>query len=338
MKDTPLLIPILLVFFVSVGLARVKTIAITGLFALAFVYGYRKGEKLGKPKREVKVRDTIFLAMLLISLFIILFQILILGEIPLLDPQIRSHLNPKMTMLTYLLGLPSSVYLFMKGRKIALLYPILVSLYAYRTPILVSLIALTVPYLETQKDNRRVIIVTISGLFLILAVSYLRGSLTFLTRIQGTTSVLDVIVKRCSLSGFYKGKLQWTGVTSYFVGGLGPRSLIAKYLGVSGVTITATLIGGMYLDFGLLSIIEITLLGLYYGITKRLTSEVGKAFYYSTLAYGIVGVETGILDLPTYLMFLIGAIIAWREIDGDIRKSISNVIANVLSIGKSREG
>ncbi|AEC51542.1 hypothetical protein PNA2_0626 [Pyrococcus sp. NA2] len=337
MKDYPLLIPILLVLFVSLGLARIKTIAVVVLFSLFFVYGYKKGENFGTPRREIKVRDEILEIALLISLLLVVYQILELWQIPLLNPSIRTHLNPKITMLTYLLGLPSSVYLTIKGRKIGLLYPLAVSLYAYRTPLLASIIALALPFLEKRREDSGTIIALGGlGIALLFAISYLRGDLSFITRVVGTTSVLDVIVKRCSVTGFYKGELQLAGINSYLTGGPGARILIAKYLGISGVTITATLIGGPYLDFGLLATIEMLLLGFYYGITKRLKSEVGRAFYYSTLAYGIVGVETGILDLPIYLMFLIGGIIAWRELDGEVRKTVLGTIARIFRTGDHR--
>lgn len=268
MRDIPLLIPILLILFVSLGLARVKTILVVGAFSLFFVYGYLKGENIGTPRRRIEVNDDVFSVMLILSVIIILIQIANLRGIPLLHPHLRTHLNPKLTGLTYFLGLPSSVYLIIRGKKLGFLYPLMVALYAYRTPVLVALIALTLPYLEDMKKGKKAVEIGVIGIFLLFLISYFRGSLSFLTRIQGTTSVLDVIVKRCSVVGFYKGELQLAGVKSYIFGGLGPRTMIARYLGIPGVTITATLIGGMYLDFGLLSSLEMLLLGFYYGIMK----------------------------------------------------------------------
>ncbi|ASJ15781.1 hypothetical protein A3L04_01185 [Thermococcus chitonophagus] len=333
MRGLPLLIPILLMAFVSVGLGRVKTVVVVGFFGILFILGYKIGfQRFGNPKTRIEVREQPFLYALLLSFLIILFQIVfITRSVPLLNPSVRTHLNPKLTMLTYLLGLPSSTYLTIKGKKLGYLYIPLVSLYAYRTPVLVSAIAITLAYLEGKKV-RGAILAGVVGAFAIIGLSVLRGGMDILIRIEGTTSVLDVIIKQASLAGFYKGHLQWAGVTSYIVGGIGPRGMIARYLGIYHVTITATLVGGMYLDFGLFAGIEMLLLGLYYGITEKLISPISRALYYVTLAYGLVGVETGILDLPTYLMFLITIILAWREFNGNVREAIRRIWARIYNI------
>lgn len=317
MRGLPLAIPIFLTAFVSLGLARIKTIGVVSLFSILFVYGYNLGSKKGGKLKLNPIKEEVWWGYigLILSLLAIVANLVKVGDIPVFHSYLRTSLNPKLTALTYLFGVPSSVYLVLKGKKIGFSFPFLVALYGYRTPILTSAIALALPYLYEMKEGtiKKGLLVGVIGGIVALLLSILRGSTEFLVRIQGTTSVLDVIVKRCSLVGFYHGELQFSGITSYLTGGLGPRMLISRYLGVSGVTTTATLIGGMYLDFGILSGIEMFFLGMYYGAMENLKSNVGRALYYSTLAYGIVGVETGILDLPVYLMFILALIVFWRE-------------------------
>lgn len=320
MRDIPALIPLLLMAYVSLGLAEPKTIAVSTAFALAILLGIRWGKRLEWEDGGVKIDEKYVVYAFWLALAIIVYQIIRLGDVPLLNPSIRVHLNPRLTALTYFLGVLSSVYLFSIGKKYALIYPAAVSLYAYRTPVLVSVIAIGLAYYESARkdgtiDGKKLAGLLAGGAALFLLITVLRGEAlsSLWVRFQSTVSALDVIVWRGEWSGTYRGQLQWAGVTSYFVGGYSPRGLIAKFLYVhTGATITATLLGGMYLDFGVFAIVEGLLLGLYYGMIMNAVHPETRAIYYATLAYGIVGVETGILDLPVYTMFLLGMYILYK--------------------------
>ncbi|MCA6214711.1 hypothetical protein GQS78_10775 [Thermococcus bergensis] len=307
----PLLIPILFVTFITLGIASYKTLLVGTLFAAAFSYGVFKGEKIPWKEREFKfIKEEHLVWAFLISLLLIVLQIFMIRRVPLLDSSARHLLNPRLTALTYFLGVPSSVYLFSKGKKYSLAYPLLVALYGYRTPVLVSFLALGAAYSERRSFDLKYL-VSFSLLILVglIGIALLRGDAisSQLIRIQATTSVLDVIIDRAPWHGFYHGHLQWAGIRSYFLGGYSPRYLVARFLYVeTGVSITPTLLGGMYLDFGVFSILEGFLLGIYYGMISKAESLLLKVVYYTTLAYGIVGVETGVLDLPVYVFFFIG--------------------------------
>jgi uncharacterized membrane protein len=320
MERLPLLIPLLFMAFISVGLAEPKTIAMGTAFAVSIVLGVYRGARtewedpgLGIDERHV---NWAFWA----AMGIILLQLALLRDVPLLHPSIRTNLNPRLTALTYFLGVPSSVYLFLRGRRYALIYPLAVSLYAYRTPVLVGLLALGAAYYEGAKREGRLrawhLGAALGAMLLLgLGMTTLRGEAvaSLCTRVQSSTSVLDIIVWRAGWEGFYHGYLQWAGVKSYLLGGYSPRGLVARFLYVgTGVTITPTLLGGMYLDFGVFSVIEGFLLGLYYGSISGARETATRALYYSTLAYGVVGVETGILDLPVYMLFALGTYIVVR--------------------------
>ncbi|AIU69914.1 hypothetical protein TEU_06015 [Thermococcus eurythermalis] len=311
----PALVPVLFMAYLTAGLARPKTIAVGLLFSLAILKGIQRGERIKWKDRNIEINERYITYAFWAAIGIIIYQVIRLGNVPLLHPAIRTSLNPRLTALTYFLGVPSSVYLFLRGRRYALIYPVAVSLYAYRTPVLVSAIALGSAYYENAKRAGKLELKKLAGLLaggvaLFLLITFLRGNTlaSLWVRFQSTVSALDVIVWRGDWYGTYLGGLQWAGVTSYLQGGYSPRGLIAKFLYVhTGATITATLLGGMYLDFGVFAVAEGFLLGLYYGALSRATHPVTKAIYYSTLAYGVVGVETGILDLPVYLLFLAGA-------------------------------
>ncbi|WP_099210002.1 hypothetical protein [Thermococcus henrietii] len=319
MRDLPVLIPILFMAYVAVGLAEPKTIAVSLAFAVAILLGIRRGKSVEWSDGGLKIEEKYINWAFWLALAIIVYQIIRLGNVPLLHPAIRIHLNPRLTALTYFLGVPSSVYLFIRGKKYSLLYPAVVSLYAYRTPVLVSVLAIAIAYYEGTRgrgiDIKKLGGILGGGALLFLMITFLRGNAlsSLWVRFQSTVSALDVIVWRGDWSGTYGGHLQWAGVVSYIHGGYSPRGLIAKFLYVhTGATITATLLGGMYLDFGVFAIVEGFLLGLYYGMIMNAKHPTTKTLYYSTLAYGIVGVETGILDLPVYALFLLGAYILYK--------------------------
>jgi uncharacterized membrane protein len=322
MRKLPFLVPVLFMLYVSLGLARPKTIAVSTAFALFMVWGILKGHKIEWRDLGLEIPERYLIYSFWTALIIIGVQIARLGQIPLLEPSIRTQLSPRLTALTYFLGVPTSVYLFLKGKKYSLLYPVLVSLYAYRTPVLVSVLAIGLAYYEEiiktkGGDLKKLAGITLLGALLFALITYLRGNAlsSLWIRFQSTVSALDVIVWRGDWSGTYRGALQLAGVTSYFLGGYSPRGLIAKFLYVhTGATITATLLGGMYLDFGVFALLEGFLLGLYYGMIARAEHPLTRALYYSTLSYGIVGVETGILDLPVYLLFAMGVYILYKGI------------------------
>ncbi|WP_297507339.1 hypothetical protein [Thermococcus sp.] len=320
MSDLPHLIPLFFMLYVALGLAEPKTIAVSVAFAIFIAWGIERGKNVEWKDYGLDVEDKYIVWAFWLSLAIVGLQIGMLHKVPLLNPAVRTNLNPRLTALTYFLGVPSSVYLFMKGRRYSLLYPVVVALYAYRTPVVVSALALGIAYYRERNLPGKKSLLALSGiagggLLLFLLVTFLRGNglSSLWTRIQSTVSVLDVIVWRGGWSGYYKGALQWAGMKSYLGHGYAPRGLVAKFLYVhTGATITPTLLGGMYLDFGVFALIEGFLLGLYYGMLTKAEHPITKALYYSTLAYGIVGVETGLLDLPVYALFLLAVYILYR--------------------------
>lgn len=315
----PYLIPIGFLTFIALGSANYKTLVIGFIFALSFVSGIMKGQNLNwTDHREKYINENRILYIYLIGILLIFLQLLLIRKIPLLDPMAKGSLDPILMLLIYLLGVPSSIYLFMYKKKLSIFYPILITLFGYRTPFLVVLIGFIAHYVSEEREisNLKLISIVSLGILGLFGVTLVRGGgiESLLIRLQATTSVLDSIVNEFPLYGHYFGSLQWAGIDSYIIGGFSPRALTARLLGIrSGVTITSTLLGGMYIDFGIFSVVEGFILGAFYGVLSQGDKFLTKTIYYTTLAYGLVGIETGILDLPVYILFLIGFWIIFKN-------------------------
>lgn len=305
----PYLIPLGFILFISLGLASYKTILIGLAFSLSIFFGIIKGNNTNwKDKKIDLVNDRYIKILFSISLILIITQIFFMKKIPLLETSTRSNLDPLLTSLSYIFGIPSSIYLLMKGKKYSIIFPFVILLYGYRTPFIVSLLSMLL--YSSQKRSKKEMSILLSLIILgSVIVTLFRGNTiqTMFIRIQGTTSVLDFIIHRVPVYGRYFGGLQWAGIRSYLVGGHSSRAFIGGLLGIKpDVTITGTLLGGMYIDWGIFSIVEGYILGYYFGMISNADQYFTNAIYYTTLSYGIIGIETGILDLPVYLLFIIG--------------------------------
>ncbi|NJE06328.1 hypothetical protein E3E36_09265 [Thermococcus sp. M36] len=313
------LIPVFFMVFLAVGLSQPKTLLVASAFSVAMVLGISRGDQIEWRDEGIPIEERHVLWAFWASILIVIIQIIMVKSVPLLNPSVRTLLNPRLTAITYFLGVPSSIYLFLRGKKYSLVYPAAVALYAYRTPVVVSLLGIGIAYYESSGGLKKIrrwyvlgLVALLLGMGLLVTVMRGESLSTLAVRVQATTSALDVIVWRAGWKGLYHGQLQWSGVASYITGGYSPRGLIARFLYVKDVTVTATLMGGMYLDFGVFSIVEGFLLGVYYGLIQNSRTVLSKSIYYSTLAYGLVGIETGILDLPVYMLFIIGIYIVVR--------------------------
>jgi uncharacterized membrane protein len=213
MKGLPLLIPVLFMAFISVGLAEPKTIVVGLAFSAAIVLGIHRGTRIEWKDDGLPIEKKYAVWAFWGALAVIGLQLLILRDVPLLHPAIRTQLNPRLTALTYFLGVPSSVYLFLKGRRYSLLYPLAVALYAYRTPVLVSILAIGAAYYEELRSEGRLRITHVAlvgGALIVLGLgmTLMRGEAvsSLWTRVQSSTSVLDVIVWRGDWAGTYRSE------------------------------------------------------------------------------------------------------------------------------------
>jgi len=88
---------------------------------------------------------------------------------------------------------------------------------------------------------------------------------------------------------------------------VGGRALTANLVGGrAGVTMTSTLFGPPFIDFGMLAFIEFLVLGLLAGAcysAARNLKGVYSAMHGIVIAFLLLGVETGITDLVIWAYF-----------------------------------
>ncbi len=146
-------------------------------------------------------------------------------------------------------------------------------------------------------------------------------------RAQLTVAVYDQLVRQLQeagglLTGYYGGRLALSTFSSFlgFVPGpgLGARTAVAMEFGVTGISMTSTLLGTVVLDLGLVGVVLFGLAtGAAVGSGKAISSSpLGAALYSILLAYMLTGIETGLVDFSVLLLFAAAPALAlcsaWR--------------------------
>lgn len=293
---------------------------------------------------DFKVKDiySIGFILILIGALFFLISIASVGGIPILKPSLRYLLRPILTMPVFLLipgiCLIASVYLqkyqtnkitktqarFRFLILIVIGTVILLSL-GYRTPLIaLLLIMLIMGYYGEILEIWEVIIGGLLGVIMIIGIGYYRSMGEFTigaatdplyslkSRANFTLHVLDLLNFISGHFGLTHGDLLISSIPG---SDLGPRMMIGKLIAWrTEVTVTPTLIGQMLVDYGKLGIIfGMGLLGFILGIGFKILQKTKNYFFiglYSLiLAYAIVGVETGILDIHVLLYYVIAIFI-----------------------------
>ena len=211
---------------------------------------------------------------------------------------------------------------------------IAVILLAYRTEVVALLIGYLIVayYLELVKFIEIGIAVIMSSL-LYIGISVLRYWLigvafsplqTVLIRNTVTCSNLDLLIEKFGIGGLTKGSLHWAVLSSMFRSlpgpKIAPRRIVAFLLrGTPYISMTSTLYGPLIIDFGLIGAIIILLLygfivGLGYGLSMKPNCKPLLGPYSTIVAYTIVAVETGLLDLNVYIYIAISIAILLASI------------------------
>ncbi len=221
----------------------------------------------------------------------------------------------------------------MKVLVVALATTFFVTLLGFRTQTLVSLLSFTfVMYRYSLIGNLEILSALASGLLAISAmgayraikVGYTLGLFEVIGKRVGVTlSIYDYIVNtlfevsqfsgyKVLLTGVYHGRIALATFSSFlsFVPGpsLGPRTIVAREFGVTGVTLTSTLLGPVSLDLGLIgSILFLFTLGVIIGLAFKdsitTASSLATAFFSILFAYLLVGIETGLVDFNVFVLF-----------------------------------
>jgi oligosaccharide repeat unit polymerase len=208
----------------------------------------------------------------------------------------------------------------------------LIGLLGFRTQIIVAILGCGIAlYLMRIIGITEVLSAFFLALLAISSVGYLRaaregtsiGFFEILGKRAGLTlSVYDTLVSRFWVFGVNRGTVAWATFSSFFSflpgSRLGPRTIVARIFGVRDISVTSTLYGTVVLDFGIPGILVFSLIlgfiiGMAYHAWKKTESPLAVGIYAFLLAYVLVGVETGLVDLNVFLYFAAGALILWRS-------------------------
>jgi oligosaccharide repeat unit polymerase len=286
-----------------------------------------------------------------VGLIFLLADLFSAGAIPLFNPAARSRLVVIYTMLAQLLP-PGGILLIAyfgevhrKGKldlKTARICSflifftnlILISTLGFRTQINITLLGSVIAmYLTGLVGFVEVVLSLALASFGIISLGYFRAVIqgsplgffeVISSRIGLTLSVYDYLVKRFMPFGANKGYTLLASFSSFIPGipgpRFGPRTIVARLFGISGISITSTLLGTIVLDFGIAGVILfMSSLGHVLGTAYRAAKagfSMGVGIYSVLLAYSLVGIETGLVDFNVLMMFLFGYLIL-RTSSGD---------------------
>ncbi|MCS3922254.1 oligosaccharide repeat unit polymerase [Methanococcus voltae PS] len=245
--------------------------------------------------------------------------------VPLFDPASRKFLNVGFTGLAHLLPLGWAIVVScteMSKKKVfgySLVFAALVALLGYRTQVIILLLStIFVMYYNNKLSNKQVVYPVVGLALIVIVMSVLRfyslniGGNPIVSRVQLTMNILDMIVQ--NFEGSLQGVLHTAIFSSYkLIPGVssGPRTIVANSLGIEGVTITPTIFGAVFADFGYLGLIPyFGTLGIFIGALHYISSKLNGVFmgiYAILIAYLLAGIETGILDLDVVFFFGLGA-------------------------------
>lgn len=338
--------PIIFALFISISSFRISnlTLLTVGIGLLLFYFGFRSANftfseiKLNDRTKEVSV------FLLALGLIFLIIDLYFAGAIPLFSPSARTRLIVVYTMLAELIP-PGAILLiayfgerYRRGKlslKTARIYSfsifvaalILISTLGFRTQIIVTLLGGFIAMQLTGLVGFVEVILSLAlAGFGVVFLGYLRAAsqgspIGFFevigARIGLTLSVFDHLVKRFMPFGANKGYTLLASFSSLIPGlpgpKFGPRTIVARLFGISGISVTSTLLGTIVLDLGIVGVVLFMfLLGHVLGTAYRAAktgSAMAVGIYAVLLAYTIVGIETGLVDFNVLSMFIVGYLI-----------------------------
>ncbi|MDI9614069.1 oligosaccharide repeat unit polymerase family protein [Methanothermobacter sp.] len=285
--------------------------------------------------------NSIGFTLFIVGIIFFVITIMAVGGLPILKPNLRYALNPKLTIPAFFMipGIAMmSSHILNKMKKglinkpaakfriitLTLICIIILGLLGYRTPLVsIILIIAIMGYYSDLFEIWEILASFIFVILFIMGIGYIRSieeyslnnlsALDFLKiRAAFTLNVLDLLSHLSGLTGALHGKLALSMIPG---AGNGPRALIAKLISWrGGVTITPTIFGQMLVDFGTIGVaVGMSIFGFITGVGYRIMKKTGDTFYimlYSLImSYFLISVETGILDQTVIGYIIIAAII-----------------------------
>ena len=199
----------------------------------------------------------------------------------------------------------------------------LTTLLGYRTDIIATILSLSmVFYFFNVISEKKLMGLFLVSVLIIAGLGYVKASAVgaqtnpvevVFYRIEGTSAIFNYIVEHSSLLGSTHGRLYHSALSTLTYKiipgpGKGPRKLIAEFFGGrETVSFTATLLGPLYLDFGIFgAVMWMFLLGFMLNTTYRgiKNNKLNIAVYAILLSFALIGIETGILDIVIFYYLL----------------------------------
>ncbi len=335
--------PVIYLLFISISNYRISNVALAtvGVGLLSFYAGFRsvrsgiKEVKLNEKTKEIGI------LLFAVGLLFLIADLFSAGGLPLFFPSARSRLVVTYTMIAQLIP-PGGILLiaffgerYRNGAiklKRARIYSfivlgaslVLIATLGFRTQIIVTLlggfIAMYLSRVVGFTEGAMSLGVAAAG---IVFLGYMRavfeGSPIGLFDVIGarvglTLGVFDYLVKRFMPFGANKGYTLLASFSSLIPGlpgpKIGPRTIVARLFGITGISITSTLLGTIVLDFGIVGVVLFMfVLGHVLGTGYRAAKTglaMGVGIYSVLFAYSIVGIETGLVDFNVLMMFFFG--------------------------------
>lgn len=250
-------------------------------------------------RAKLKVPRKVPLLLIALGVVLIFLTFLNIGGVPLLNTSLRATAleNPLWgaALLSFLTGY-ALILPQLKSKKILFLVVlaavILFSLMAFRAPLMIVLLAgLFTAYYRKNLGKRSVLAALLVALVLIALLGYLVAPLVgpfqlLLYRAGTTHSVFDSIVQQSFPLGQEHG--------TFFLNG-NPRAHVGSLLGAD-TTLTYTLLGASFMDFGLSgAVLWMLLLGFLLGLayTSMKKDDILSGFYPLLFAISLVWIEIG---------------------------------------------
>lgn len=269
-------------------------------------------------------RNVPFLAFtfLVVGFLFWVLDVLLFGGFPLLQPEARGVLDTTFTMLSHMLPIGCvTTIVVTRNRSAALLLVVvsvvLMALLGYRTQVVLVMLASCCAAFLTKVITGTETVAILAGTGgLGLLLTSLRDIIlqtrigiieAVQARVSVTLDIYDMMANAGGLFGYTKGQVH-VAALPYFARMMpriaySPRRYIAEMVGMD-VSATSTILGPLAIDFGLLGIfLGMFFLGYLLSRLYRRKTPLGISLYCIVLAYSLIGIETGIVDLEVILIF-----------------------------------
>jgi len=245
------------------------------------------------------------------------------GNLPLLSEESRAALDPTFTMLSHLLPLSCVLAASMGKRTGTLLLfafcTLAMGILGFRTQVVFLFLAVAIASSAGKIASR---VETYASLALAgavgLALTGLRN-LVLETRIgimeairlraSLTLDIYDMMAALGGMMGYTRGQVYISAIPGFarLMPNIAwaPRRMVAEFVGMRG-SATSTILGPVAVDFGLVGIaLFMGFLGYLLARLYQLNTRGGiyTMLYGSCLAYALIGIETGLVDIEVLALF-----------------------------------